>query len=47
MDDLFVMENVKGVNLDEFFSSVVMKMEPSRIPGLKLFINKVFFYLTA
>ena len=43
MDDLFAMKRVNGVKLDNFFNSVVMKHEATRIPGYKIFINKVVY----
>lgn len=43
VDDLYVMNSVNGVELEQFFKSVVMKDEPSRIPGFKVFVNRVAF----
>ncbi|XP_034243094.1 uncharacterized protein LOC117646301 [Thrips palmi] len=43
VDDLYVMNSVNGVHLEQFFKSTVMKDEPSRIPGIKLFVNRVAF----
>lgn len=41
VDDLYVMNSVNGVQLEQFFKSIVVKDEPSRISGLKLFVNRV------